>query len=138
MVAAFELMKLGLKPVVYEAARIGGRLRSVPFEGAEGIVAELGGMRFPICSTAFFHYLDQVGLETTPFPNPLTSASHSTVVDLAGQPIYAEKLERSAEDLPRGGGGLERGAGAWRAVQRHAGRDPRPRRARGSRRSGTA
>src|SRR5512139_306240 len=42
MVAAFELMKLGLKPVIYEAARIGGRLRSVPFEGAEGIVAELG------------------------------------------------------------------------------------------------
>src|SRR5262245_60565682 len=44
MVAAFELMKLGLKPVVYEAARIGGRLRSQPFEGADGIVAELGGM----------------------------------------------------------------------------------------------
>jgi tryptophan 2-monooxygenase len=97
MVAAFELMKLGLKPVIYEAARIGGRLRSVPFEGAEGIVAELGGMRFPSSSTAFFHYLDRVGLETTPFPNPLTSASHSTVVDLAGQPLYAEKLE----DLPK-------------------------------------
>src|SRR4030095_13753197 len=45
MGAGVELMKLGLKPVIYEAARIGGRLRSVPFEGAEGIVAELGGMR---------------------------------------------------------------------------------------------
>ncbi|HET6619099.1 MAG TPA: NAD(P)/FAD-dependent oxidoreductase, partial [Dongiaceae bacterium] len=96
VVAAFELMKLGLKPVVYEAARIGGRLRSQPFEGADGIVAELGGMRFPVCSTAFYHYLDLAGLETEPFPNPLTAASRSTVVDLAGQPIYAEKLD----DLP--------------------------------------
>ena len=26
MTAAFELMKMGLKPVIYEAARIGGRL----------------------------------------------------------------------------------------------------------------
>jgi tryptophan 2-monooxygenase len=96
MVAAFELMKLGLKPVVYEAGRIGGRLRSQPFEGADGIIAELGGMRFPVCSTAFYHYLDLAGLETEPFPNPLTAASRSTVVDLAGQPIYAEKLD----DLP--------------------------------------
>ena len=64
MVAAYELMRLGLKPVVYEAGRIGGRLRSQPFEGAEGVIAELGGMRFPSSSTAFFHYLDRVGLET--------------------------------------------------------------------------
>ena len=124
MVAAFELMKLGLKPVIYEAARIGGRLRSVPFEGAEGIVAELGGMRFPTCSTAFFHYLDQVGLETTPFPNPLTSASHSTVVDLAGQPIYAEKLEDLPKVFHEVAAAWARGAGARRAVQRHAGCRP--------------
>ena len=51
MIAAYELMRLGLKPVVYEAGRLGGRLRSQPFEGAEGVIAELGGMRFPISST---------------------------------------------------------------------------------------
>src|SRR4249919_3493117 len=34
MVAAHELMKLGLKPVVYEASHMGGRLRSQQFEGA--------------------------------------------------------------------------------------------------------
>lgn len=28
LVAAYELMKLGLKPVVYEASKMGGRLRS--------------------------------------------------------------------------------------------------------------
>jgi Protoporphyrinogen oxidase len=45
LVAAYELMKLGVKPVVYEASQMGGRLRSQPFEGAKGVVAELGGMR---------------------------------------------------------------------------------------------
>ncbi|MCY1338292.1 Tryptophan 2-monooxygenase [compost metagenome] len=96
LVAAYELMKLGLKPVVYEASKMGGRLRSEPFEGAEGIIAELGGMRFPVSSTAFYHYVDMLGLETRPFPNPLTPASGSTVVDLEGVSHYAEKLD----DLP--------------------------------------
>lgn len=91
LVAAYELMKLGLKPVVYEASKMGGRLRSQAFEGAEGIIAELGGMRFPVSSTAFYHYVDKLGLETKPFPNPLTPASGSTVIDLEGQTHYAQK-----------------------------------------------
>src|SRR6478672_13246321 len=48
LVAGYELMKLGLRPVVYEASQLGGRLRSQAFEGSDGVVAELGGMRFPI------------------------------------------------------------------------------------------
>jgi len=96
MVAAYELMKLGLKPVIYEADRIGGRLRSVPFDGYEDIKAELGAMRFPPSATTLFHYIDLCGLETRPFPNPLTKASPSTVVDLKGQTHYARRLE----DLP--------------------------------------
>jgi monoamine oxidase len=96
LVAAYELMKLGLKPVVYEASQLGGRLRSQAFEGADGVIAELGGMRFPVSSTAFYHYIDKLGLETQPFPNPLTQASGSTVIDLEGQTYYAEKLD----DLP--------------------------------------
>ncbi|WP_394788303.1 flavin monoamine oxidase family protein [Rhodoferax sp.] len=96
MVAAYELMKLGLKPVIYEASKMGGRLRSQPFEGGQGVIAELGGMRFPVSSTAFYHYVNQLGLQTQPFPNPLTPASGSTVVDLEGQTYYAEKLA----DLP--------------------------------------
>ena len=35
-------------------------------------IAELGGMRFPVSSTAFYHYVDKLGLQTKPFPNPLT------------------------------------------------------------------
>ena len=96
MAAAFELMKMGLKPVIYEAARIGGRLRSQPFEGASGIIAELGGMRFPVSSTAFYHYVDMLGLTSKPFPNPLSPATPSTVIDLEGETIYVEKTE----DLP--------------------------------------
>ena len=96
MVTAYELMKLGLRPVVYEADRIGGRLRSEPFGGPGGPVAELGGMRFPRSSTTLFHYLDEVGLETTAFPNPLAPATPSTVIELAGEKHYA----RTYDDLP--------------------------------------
>jgi tryptophan 2-monooxygenase len=115
MTAAFELMKLGLKPVIYEAGRIGGRLRSQPFEGAEGVIAELGGMRFPTCSTAFYHYLDSAGLQTRPFPNPLSPAAPSTVIDLEGEPLYVE----TADDLPPL---LREVADAWRqALEEGAG-----------------
>jgi len=96
LVAAYELMKLGLKPVVYEASKMGGRLRSQAFEGGAGVVAELGGMRFPISSTAFYHYVDLLGLKSEPFPNPLTPASGSTVIDIEGNTHYA----RSLDELP--------------------------------------
>ena len=96
LVAAYELMKLGIKPVVYEASRLGGRLRSQAFQGAEGMVADLGGMRFPVSSTCFYHYVDLLGLRTRPFPNPLTEAAGSTVIDLEGVTHYA----RTLQDLP--------------------------------------
>lgn len=96
IVAGFELMKLGLRPVFYESSQFGGRLRSQPFEGGKGSVAELGGMRFPVSSKGFYHYLDLTGCRTRPFPNPLTPAAGSTVIDLAGQTHFAH----SADDLP--------------------------------------
>jgi tryptophan 2-monooxygenase len=96
IVAAYELMKLGLKPVVYEQGRLGGRLRSQVFQGAEGIVAELGGMRFPLSSTGFYHYVGLAGLQKTPFPNPLDPASASTMIDLEGELSYIE----GPDDLP--------------------------------------
>jgi hypothetical protein len=77
MLAAYELMKLGLKPVIYEAGRIGGRLRSQSFEGAEGIIAELGRHALsrvsehrllPLCRTCS-------ASRSKPFPNPLVEAS---------------------------------------------------------------
>ncbi|HAY43422.1 MAG TPA: amine oxidase, partial [Micrococcaceae bacterium] len=50
LVTAYELMKLGLKPVVYEADQIGGRLRTASFLAAPQITCDLGGMRFPVSS----------------------------------------------------------------------------------------
>ncbi|WMX48012.1 NAD(P)/FAD-dependent oxidoreductase [Streptomyces roseicoloratus] len=99
IIAAYELMKMGLKPVVYEADQIGGRLRTVGFEGPEtdGLTAEMGAMRFPPSSTALQHYIDLVGLTTRPFPNPLAEATPSTVVDLKGESHYAETID----DLPQ-------------------------------------
>lgn len=96
IIAAYELMKMGLKPVIYEPGRIGGRLRSETFQGAQGIVAELGGMRFPLSGTGFFHYVGLLGLESRPFPNPLSPGTPSTVIDLEGNTVYVEK----PEDLP--------------------------------------
>ncbi|TDT78765.1 tryptophan 2-monooxygenase [Arthrobacter sp. AG258] len=91
LVTAYELMKLGLRPVVYEADQIGGRLRTAAFPAAPGVVADLGGMRFPVSGKAFYHYVDLLGLETCEFPNPLAEATSSTVIELAGKKHYAEK-----------------------------------------------
>lgn len=97
VVAAYELMKMGLRPVVYEADRIGGRLRTVGFDGCDDtLTAEMGAMRFPPSSTALQHYIDLVGLKTRPFPNPLAPETPSTVVDLKGESHYA----RTIDDLP--------------------------------------
>jgi lysine 2-monooxygenase len=96
VIAGYELMRMGVQPILYESGQFGGRLRSQPFEGAEGVIAELGGMRFPVSSTGFYHYVDKLGVESRPFPNPLTPAAGSTVIDLFGETHYAETLD----DLP--------------------------------------
>ena len=96
LICGYELMKLGLHPVFYEAGQLGGRLRSQAFDGADGVVAELGGMRFPVSSRGFYHYADMLDVESRPFPNPLTEAAGSTVIDLEGETFYAETLA----DLP--------------------------------------
>ncbi|WP_304451561.1 NAD(P)/FAD-dependent oxidoreductase [Nocardiopsis sp. YSL2] len=97
IITAYELMKMGLKPVVYEADRIGGRLRTEKLDHCpDDVVAEMGAMRFPPSSTSFWHYVDRVGLETVAFPNPLSPVTPSTVVDLKGESHYATTLD----DLP--------------------------------------
>ena len=71
-------------------------------------------MRFPPASTSLYHYIDKVGLSTTPFPNPLAPDTSSTVVDLKGVSHYA----RTPEDLPAVFGEV---AAAWdRTLGEHA------------------
>ncbi|MFD8417513.1 flavin monoamine oxidase family protein [Streptomyces sp. NPDC059650] len=96
LTAAYELMRLGLRPVVYEAGQLGGRMRSVPFPGDSGCVAEMGAMRFPQSARALFHYIDLLGLRTHPFPNPLAEHTPSTLVDLGG----VRHTVRDADELP--------------------------------------
>ena len=71
-------------------------MRSVEFDGHPGVVAEMGAMRFPPSSTTLFHYLNELGLQTEEFPNPLAEVTPSTVIDLKGESHYAHTLE----DLP--------------------------------------
>jgi tryptophan 2-monooxygenase len=49
----YELMRMGVHPVLYESGKLGGRLRSQTFEGADGVTAELGGM-VSVSSTGFY------------------------------------------------------------------------------------
>jgi monoamine oxidase len=71
LVAAYELLKAGHYPVVFEASdRIGGRLFT--FRGFEdpGVYAEMGSMRVPPVHKTLMHYLDRFDIKTRPFPNP--------------------------------------------------------------------
>ena len=68
---AYELMKLGLKPTIYEANGIGGRTMTHRFEGDPKAYAELGAMRIPLQHKTIAWYMDQFGIERLPFPSPL-------------------------------------------------------------------
>jgi hypothetical protein len=71
--AAFELMKIGLHPVVYEAdSRIGGRAFTFQFPGDPRALAEIGAMRIPPTHRTLTYYLDTFGIDYhQPFPDPL-------------------------------------------------------------------
>ncbi|MFD9545406.1 flavin monoamine oxidase family protein [Streptomyces sp. NPDC060022] len=96
MTAAYELMRLGLRPVVYEAGQLGGRMRSVPFPKHPRHIAEMGAMRFPLSARSLFHYVGLLGLTSRPFPNPLAPQTPSTVIDLNGSQVST----RGEDELP--------------------------------------
>jgi len=69
--AAYELMKVGLKPVIYEASnRIGGRIHSYPIKSDPSSVLELGAMRVPTQQLLFAFYQNAFKINVVPFPNP--------------------------------------------------------------------
>ena len=93
-VAAYELLRMGLKPVLVEASdRYGGRLNAQRLGGVEhAVIAELGAMRFPASGKAGRHYFDKLRMSENaePFPNPGSEAAISTVVDYRGRQEYYE------------------------------------------------
>ena len=75
MVAAYELLRAGVRPTIFEATdRIGGRHWSRRFKDKNGkdapLWAEMGAMRVPASHYAFWHYADQFGAQTGEFPDP--------------------------------------------------------------------
>lgn len=71
--AAYELMKVGLHPVIYEASgRIGGRIYSCPVTSDPASVLELGAMRVPKAQEVFAFYQNAFNIDAAPFPNPGT------------------------------------------------------------------
>lgn len=89
VVAGYELLRAGFKPVIFEASdRIGGRMYSKKF--ANGGIAEMGAMRFPPSCKALFHYFEKVGMSQHMgnFPNPGTEKSPGTVVNYKGRSDY--------------------------------------------------
>lgn len=90
LVAAYECMRMGLRPVVVEASgRIGGRLFS---EALGNVPFERGAMRFPVSGRTLMHYFEKVGMRgnSEDFPNPGSVAAVSTVVDYQGEKYYFE------------------------------------------------
>ncbi|WP_213818343.1 flavin monoamine oxidase family protein [Garciella nitratireducens] len=67
--AAFELRKLGFDITIFEAEkkRIGGRIYTHYFDRHKKYYGELGAMRIPISHEIVWHYIDLLGLKTTPF-----------------------------------------------------------------------
>lgn len=75
MVAAYELLRAGIQPVVLEATdRIGGRTWSKHFDkqddGTPPLWAEMGAMRVPVSQKLFWYYACQFGVNTGSFPDP--------------------------------------------------------------------
>jgi tryptophan 2-monooxygenase len=74
MVAAYELLRAGVVPVVFEATgRIGGRNWTRYFTDRgepTNVIAEMGAMRMPTSNKVFWHYADLFGMQTGPFPDP--------------------------------------------------------------------
>jgi tryptophan 2-monooxygenase len=74
MCAAYELLRMGLSPTVFEASdRIGGRnWSSVPIDaGDDKFFFEMGAMRFPPSSRVFMKYANMFDVEgSDDFPDP--------------------------------------------------------------------
>ena len=73
MVAAFELLRMGVSPRVFEASgRVGGRNWSKSFDSSS-LFAEMGAMRVPVSSKVFWHYAKKTfRLTSMKFPDPGT------------------------------------------------------------------
>ncbi|CAL9325704.1 flavin monoamine oxidase family protein [Streptomyces sp. SudanB182_2057] len=95
LTAAFELLRIGCRPVLYEAEsdpdgpggrRLGGRMYSRRLDPADSAVVELGCMRFPDSARLLRQYADAFGLHWSPFrENYAFPTTPTTVWHVDGQ-----------------------------------------------------
>lgn len=97
LIVAHELLKMGLKPIIYEASnRIGGRVYTKYFEKIteeNPPFAELGAMRIPKSSTIFFHYAKRMKIK---FSNKFPSAGNVDTLIYYHNAIYNWKSNQEA------------------------------------------
>lgn len=72
LVSAYELLRMGIKPVIFEASdRLGGRNYTLPFPGSTSTaIAEMGAMRVPPSAKVFQYYAKLMNLKQGVFPDP--------------------------------------------------------------------
>ncbi|MEU3030193.1 flavin monoamine oxidase family protein [Streptomyces incarnatus] len=102
LAAAYELMRAGCRPVLYEAEsdtsgpggrRLGGRMHSVRLNPADSAVVELGCMRFPDSARLLRQYADTFGIHWDPFrENYAKGTTPVTVWDVDGKQYPAEEI----------------------------------------------
>ncbi|MFF9899671.1 flavin monoamine oxidase family protein [Streptomyces longispororuber] len=102
LTAAYELMRAGCHPVLYEAEssaqgpggrRLGGRMDSRRLDGADSAVVELGCMRFPDSAALLRQYADRFDLRLAPFrDNYAEGTTPVTVLHVDGQPYRARRI----------------------------------------------
>ncbi|GAA4813006.1 flavin monoamine oxidase family protein [Streptomyces ziwulingensis] len=102
LAAAYELLRAGGRPVVYEAEhstdgpggrRLGGRMYSRRLEENDSAVVELGCMRFPDSATLLHHYGGTFGVRFAPFRENYAAATPLTVLDIDGRQYPAREID---------------------------------------------
>ncbi|RKT54617.1 amidohydrolase family protein [Saccharothrix australiensis] len=94
LAAAYELLRVGCVPILYEAERdpagpggrrLGGRMHSLRLAPADSAVVELGCMRVPDSARLLLQYAEQFGLTWRPFRDEYQEdVTPRTVLDVDG------------------------------------------------------
>ncbi|WP_433260279.1 amidohydrolase family protein [Actinosynnema sp. CS-041913] len=94
LTAAYELLRVGCRPIVYEAEtaasgpggrRLGGRMHSLRMAPQDSAVVELGCMRVPESAKLLRQYTDLFGLHWQPFRDDYAAGTTPwTVLDVDG------------------------------------------------------
>ncbi|MFD6802857.1 flavin monoamine oxidase family protein [Streptomyces cyaneofuscatus] len=102
LAAAYELLRAGCHPVVYEAERsedgpggrrLGGRMYSLRMDDADSAVVELGCMRFPDSARLLHQYAQTFGVRFEPFrENYAQGTTPVTLLDVDGRQYPAEGI----------------------------------------------